>query len=213
MWGDTRDDPSRLRYHIYYTTSEDGGKTWGFELEDLGLKERDARVSDFASNPNHAFPGGRFLGDYFSIKATEDDVYLVWADARLGEFGGVNQKIAFARRRPVPSPEVFINPPAGPGGQEVTLQGFNFQPDMNIFIRVGGVLVSTQRTNREGRFTAPVFIPISGEGGHGGGRFRRFGQRGHKLLFHGVRLRFHSKATEGDHQGAGSLNWDPTAGL
>ena len=166
MWGDTRDDPSGLRYHIYYTTSEDGGETWGFELEDLGLKERDARVSDFASNPNHAFPGGRFLGDYFSIQATEEDVYMVWADARLGEFGGVNQKIAFARRRPVPSPEVFLNPPAGPGGQEVTLQGFGFQPDMNIFIRVGGVLVSTDRTNQEGRFTAPVFIPISGEGGH-----------------------------------------------
>ena len=166
MWGDTRDDPSNIRYHIYYTSSEDRGRTWGFEFEDLGFREADARVSDFPSNPNKAFPRGRFIGDYFAIKATEEDVYMVWADSRLGEYGGPNQKIGFARRRSVASPDIFLNPSAGPGGQEVTLQGFNFQPDINVFIRVGGVLVSTNRTNSEGRFTSQVFIPISGEGGH-----------------------------------------------
>jgi hypothetical protein len=27
MWGDMRDDPSQIRYHIYYTRSEDQGET------------------------------------------------------------------------------------------------------------------------------------------------------------------------------------------
>ena len=73
MWGDYRDDPNDVGYNIYYSTSEDGGKTWSIN----------SRVSDFPSNPNKAFPGGRFIGDYFAIEATEDDVYMVWADSRL----------------------------------------------------------------------------------------------------------------------------------
>ena len=164
MWGDMRDDPSETRYHIYYTTSGDRGETWGFEDADLGISRKDTRLTDFASNPNKAFPNGLFIGDYFSIAATEDEVYAVWADSRLGEFGAPNQKIAFARRSAIPSAEVFLSPGAGPGGQDVTLQGFNFQPDLNVFIQVGGVIVANQRTNREGRFTARLFMPVTGEG-------------------------------------------------
>jgi hypothetical protein len=48
----------------------------------------------------------------------------------------------------------------------VTLQGFNFQPDINVFIRVGGVIVTSARTNLEGRFSSQVFVPISGQGAH-----------------------------------------------
>ena len=164
MWGDMRDDRAQTRYHIYYTTSEDGGDTWGFESEELNFRSDDARVTDFASNPNKGFPQGRFLGDYFGIAATEDDVYLVWADTRLGEFGGFNQKIGFSRRRAIPSPEIFISPPVGPGGQEITVQGFNLQPDMNVFIQVGDVTVGAKRTNARGRFTARLFMPVSSQG-------------------------------------------------
>ena len=166
MWGDMRDDRADTRYHIYYSRSEDRAETWGFTDEETGFHAQNARVTDFPSNPNKGFPGGLFIGDYFSIKATEEDVYMVWADTRLGEFGPVNQKIGFSRRQAIPSPEIFISPPAGPGGQSVTLQGFNFQPDINLFVQVGGVLVSTERTNDQGRFTTQVFIPISGEGAH-----------------------------------------------
>ena len=35
MWGDMRDDPAETRFHIYYTSSTDGGETWGFEIPDL----------------------------------------------------------------------------------------------------------------------------------------------------------------------------------
>ena len=164
MWGDMRDDPAQTRYHIYYTSSEDQGQTWGFEIEDGGFSVGDTRVSDFSSNPNHGFPFGLFIGDYFSLKATEDDVYMVWADTRLGEFGGTNQKIAFTRQRPVITPDIFVSPPAGPGGQEITVQGFDFQPDMNVFIQLEDVTIATARTDREGRFQTQVFTPVTAEG-------------------------------------------------
>jgi hypothetical protein len=113
-----------------------------------------------------AFPGGRFIGDYFGITATEDDVYMVWADGRLGEFGPANQKIGFARQQGMPAPSIFITPPSGPAGQDLVIQGHNFQPDRTVFIEVAGVIVSTARTQDTGRFTTQIFMPISGEGAH-----------------------------------------------
>ncbi len=156
MWGDMRDDPTELRYHIYYAVSEDQGESFGLN----------ARVTDSSSNPNWGFPGGVFIGDYFSIAATDEDVYLVWSDSRLGEFQGTNQKIAFARQRQVPNPSIFLSPPEGAGGQPVTIQGFNFQGDQNLFIQLSGSIVSTARTSPLGTFTANLFIPIAGEGAH-----------------------------------------------
>ncbi len=164
MWGDTRDNPYQARYHIYYTSSEDQGETFGFVNEELDLTAGDTRVTDFASNPNYAFPSGLFIGDYFSIDATDEDVAMVWADSRLGEFGPMNQKIAFARMEAVASPEIFISPPAGPAGQEVTLQGFDFQPDMGVFVQLGDSTISQLRTDLDGGFTARIFMPITSEG-------------------------------------------------
>ncbi len=156
MWGDMRDDPVETRYHIYYTSSEDGGETW---IEN-------ARVTDFPSNPNYAFPGGAFIGDYFTIASTTDEVYMAWPDARLGEYGPDNQKIAFARKGLMPLPSIFLSPPSGPGGKDITIQGSNFQPDQDVFLEISGAVVSTVRSDPDGRFTARIFIPISGEGAH-----------------------------------------------
>ena len=164
MWGDMRDSPEQARYHVYYTRSEDNGETWGFVDDRLNIRSDDARVTDFPSNPNKGFPGGRFIGDYFSLATGGDEVYLVWPDTRLGEFGPTNQKIGFARRQAIPSPEIFISPPSGPGGQQVTVQGFNLQPDLNVFIQAGGVTIATERTNAGGRFTTTLFMPVSSEG-------------------------------------------------
>jgi hypothetical protein len=164
MWGDTRDSPNQARYHIYYTSSDDQGETFGFVNEELDLTAGDTRVTDFASNPNYAFPSGLFIGDYFSIDATDEDVAMAWADSRLGEFGPMNQKIAFARMEAVSSPEIFISPPAGPAGQEVTLQGFDFQPDMGVFVQLGDSTISQLRTDLDGGFTARIFMPITSEG-------------------------------------------------
>jgi len=165
MWGDMRDDPSQTRYGIYYTRSDDKGETWGFQDEKLGLVVRDTRVSDFASNPNRGFPNGLFLGDYFSIRAASpDDVYMVWADTRLGEYGAPNQKIAFARRAAVPGPEVFLSPSSGPGGQQVTLQGFGYQASMNVYVQLGDSNIATARTDRNGDFSVVLYMPVTSEG-------------------------------------------------
>ncbi len=166
MWGDMRDDPVQTRYHIYYSRSEDQGETWGFELEELDLKVGDTRVTDFPSNPNKGFPSGLFLGDYFAIAASENDAYLVWADTRLGEFGPINQKIGFSRQRAISRPEIFISPDVGAAGETITVQGHGFQPNMDIFLQVGGTNAASGRTDKLGRYTQEIFVPISGEGAH-----------------------------------------------
>lgn len=154
MWGDTRDDISELAYHIYYSVSSDNGKTWEFN----------SRVTDYPSNPNLAFPYGGFLGDYFSMKVSSTDVYMVWADSRLGEVMGANQKIAFARQKAMPTPQLFLSPPSGPAGRDIIVQGSNFQPDSEIFISLGGVLISTGFTDASGNFMQTIYAPVAGEG-------------------------------------------------
>ncbi|MCB0188090.1 MAG: IPT/TIG domain-containing protein, partial [Caldilineaceae bacterium] len=98
--------------------------------------------------------------------ATDEEAYMVWADGRLAEFGGTNQKIGFARKQQVSQPEIFLSPNAGPGGETITVQGHGFQPDLEYYLLVSGSTVATGRSNAEGRITASVFIPISGEGPH-----------------------------------------------
>ena len=164
MWGDMREDPEEARYHIYYTRSSDQGETFGFENPDIGLNVPDTRVTDFPSNSLRGFPGGRFLGDYFSLTANEDDVYMVWADTRLGEFGGPNQQIGFARETQIEPPSLFLNPPSGVAGRDVAIQGLNFQPNANISIDVGGVPLINLRTDEKGQFTTNVYMPVTGEG-------------------------------------------------
>jgi hypothetical protein len=164
MWGDMRDDPDEVRYHIYYSRSQNQGETWGFENAELGLNTPDTRVTDFPSNSLKGFPGGRFLGDYFSLAASEEDVYLVWADTRLGEFGGPNQQIGFARQQAIAPPSLFLNPPSGDAGRDVAIQGFGFQPDSNITIDVGGITVTNLRSNEKGEFQTNIYMPVTGEG-------------------------------------------------
>lgn len=166
MWGDMRDDPVGTRYHIYYSSSEDQGETWGFENKELDLQVPDTRVTDFPTNPNKAFPSGAFIGDYFAITATDKDAYMVWPDGRLGEYGSINQKIGFARQRAMPAPTIFLSPDTGPGGETITVQGHGFQPNLTYYLQVGGSTVSAGRTSDDGVITANVFVPISGEGAH-----------------------------------------------
>lgn len=154
-WGDMRDDPTQLSYYVYYSSSEDKGKTWKFN----------SRVSDYPSNPKYGFPRGRYIGDYFHIKApTEEKVYITWADSRLGRVMGINQKIAFARKEPMPSPSIFVSPSSGPAGRDVIVQGHHFQPDSEIFVEIGGAVMATTRTADDGTFSLRLFVPISSEG-------------------------------------------------
>ncbi|MGI8477360.1 MAG: sialidase family protein, partial [Thermomicrobiales bacterium] len=164
MWADMRDDPQEVRYNIYYSRSEDQGKTWGFSIPGQNFTAPDTRVSDFASNSLRGFPRGAFIGDYFSLAATDGEVYMVWADTRLGEFGGANQQIAFARQKAIKPPSLFLNPPAGAAGRTVDIQGFGFQPVSDIQLLVSGVIVANQRTNEKGEFQSSIYMPLTGEG-------------------------------------------------
>ncbi|MGE3798714.1 MAG: hypothetical protein AB7G88_12850, partial [Thermomicrobiales bacterium] len=124
----------------------------------------DTRVTDFPSNPMKGFPGGRFIGDYFGIAATDEEVYMVWADTRLGEFGGFNQQIGFARKTAIEPPSLFLSPPSGSAGRVVDIQGFNFQPESAITLYVSGVATSFLRTDDAGQFQTSIYMPLTGEG-------------------------------------------------
>jgi len=164
MWGDMRDDPEEARYHVYYTKSEDQGETFGFTLPDQDFTAPDTVVTDFASNSLKGFPQGLFLGDYFAMASTDEDSYLVWPDTRLGEYGGPNQQIAFARQEAMPAPSLFLSPPSGAAGRTVDVQGFGFQPNANVFLQIGGITISNLLTDELGQFTTRVSMPVTGEG-------------------------------------------------
>jgi hypothetical protein len=164
MWGDMRDDPDEVRYHIYYSRSEDQGATFGFSIPEQDFTAPDTRVTDFPSNSLKGFTQGLFIGDYFSIAANEDDVYMVWADTRQGEFFGISQQIGFARQTAIKSPSIFLNPPSGPAGRTVDIQGFDFQPESNIQLLIGGVIVANERSDDVGQFQTRIFMPVTGEG-------------------------------------------------
>lgn len=165
MWGDTRDDPDEIRYNVYFTQSQDKGKTFGFTLPGQNFTAPDSRVSDFPSNSNRVC--GRCapqVGDYWAMASNEKGFYLVWGDTRLGEFGGFNTQIAFARTAAIPSPSLFLNPPSGTAGRIVDIQGHGFQPQSNILLLVSGVVVANPRTNEKGEFTTSIYMPLTGEG-------------------------------------------------
>ncbi|OGC56093.1 hypothetical protein A2797_01845 [candidate division WWE3 bacterium RIFCSPHIGHO2_01_FULL_48_15] len=158
MWGDARDDPAGLKYNIYYSKSDNRGDTWGFDVR--GIHEPDTRVTDFPSNPNKGFPGGRFIGDYFGIAATDSEVYMVWTDTRLGEYGPFNSKIGFSRRRAMQSPSAVLNPSSGPAGKSIAVQAYGFQPDMSVFVQVGSDIAFCGRTSDSGTVECNAVMPF-----------------------------------------------------
>jgi hypothetical protein len=165
MWGDSRDDPDEIRFNVYFTKSDDHGKTFGFTLPDQNFTAPDSRVTDFPSSSNRVCPTcAPEVGDYWAMAANEKDFYLVWGDTRLGEFGGFNTQIAFARQQAIPNPTLFLNPPSGSAGRVVDIQGHGFQPESNILLLVSGVIVANPRTDDKGVFTTSIYMPLTGQG-------------------------------------------------
>ena len=150
-WADRRDDPKDVEYHIYYTKSSDRGEKW----------MENARVTDYPSNPNYGLY--LYIGDYFSIAATDEEVYVSWTDTRLGRPYSPNMKIGFARTRHIPLPSILVSPPSGHAGQEITIIGENFIPNGEVYIRVGDAYLSAVRSDRDGKFQTRIFMPILGE--------------------------------------------------
>ena len=175
IWGDFSDDENEASYHIYYTVSENQGIDWGVEFENNEVKSYSSKVSDYPSNPNFAFPGGLFIGDYFSIQVTDNYVYVVWPDSRLGEYGSPNQKIAFARLRPISNPTILVDPTSGSSGSEIKITGSNFQSDKEFYVQLDNIIISSGKINEDGGFETKLFIPVSGAGSHSINVFDTYG--------------------------------------
>jgi len=156
IFGDRRDDPRDISYHVYYASSEDNGATF----------TPNTRVSDAPSNPFFGFPQGLYIGDYFNLAVSDDDVHVVWTDSRVGTRASINQDILTARLRAVPTPTITVNPQSGAGGTYVAVTGENFAPFRAVDIEIDGVKTASVDTDNLGKFTANLIIPTLTEGDH-----------------------------------------------
>jgi hypothetical protein len=163
MWGDMRNDPHEVHYDIYYSESSDRGSSWRVQ-DERGNETSDVRATDFASNSLVGFAGGRFLGDHFSLIANASDVYLAWADTRLGELETPDQQIGFARIQPLMSPSLRVSPTAGVAGSDVLVEGTGFQPIVPVAIVVGGATLATVISDELGALETTITLPDTAAG-------------------------------------------------
>jgi hypothetical protein len=142
-WGDKRLDPSGVGYDIYYTYSRDGGETFA----------KNIRVTDITVNPMYGLPF--FIGDYFGIAVSADNVYIVWTDSRRGSLAFVpgayrnaalNQDIyiAFIGQRDRPS--ISISPENIESGYSniVAIEGRGFPREARLGISIGSMIVNKE---------------------------------------------------------------------
>jgi len=76
IFGDRRDDPSDLKYNIYYTYSNDFGTSY----------TTNRRLTTIESDPTWNF--GDYVGDYFGLSSTDQFVNAVWTDTRNAAISG-----------------------------------------------------------------------------------------------------------------------------
>jgi len=155
-FGDRRDDSSDVRYSVYYTNSSDRGDSF----------TSNRRVSDTCSNPFFGSSEGSYIGDYFGVAVSGDDVYVAWTDCRAGSRYYVNQDVMFARVRDIPEPRIGISPNVCSIGDSVTILGVNFSRLRDISLKIDGVEVGGARTDENGRFNATLIVPALSEGNH-----------------------------------------------
>jgi hypothetical protein len=142
-WGDKRLDPSGVGYDIYYTYSRDGGETFA----------KNIRVTDITVNPMYGLPF--FIGDYFGIAVSADNVYIVWTDSRRGSLAFVpgayrnaalNQDIyiAFIGQRDRPS--ISISPENIESGYSniVAIESRGFPREARLGISIGSIIVNKE---------------------------------------------------------------------
>ena len=79
---DTRDDPGRIKTHLYYAASSDGGMSWVDETRVTG-----AQSDETASSADL----GNQYGDYNGLVAYRGSAHPVWTDRRNGVPGDMEQ--------------------------------------------------------------------------------------------------------------------------
>ncbi len=142
-WGDKRLDPNDIGYDIYYTYSRDGGQTFA----------RNMRVTDITSNPFLGIPF--FIGDYFGIAVTSDNVYIAWCDSRRGSLttvpgayrnAALNQDIYIAFIGERGSPSIEISPQSVEAGYTNTIEirGGNMPREARLGIAIGPTILARE---------------------------------------------------------------------
>jgi hypothetical protein len=142
-WGDKRLDPGGIGYDIYYTYSKDGGSTFA----------KNIRVTDITVNPMYGLPF--FIGDYFGMAVSDNNVYIVWTDSRRGSLAFVpgayrnaalNQDIyiAFLGQRDQPSISIYPEDIETGYTDMVAIDGKGFPREARLGIAIGPMIVSKE---------------------------------------------------------------------
>ncbi|MCC7021646.1 MAG: exo-alpha-sialidase [Thermomicrobiales bacterium] len=119
VWGDTRDDPSGVRYDILYAESTDNGASWAVTDPRKSVAAPDRRISSQPSNALFAYAGGRFLGDRFALAPAGDDLAIAWValpDTGPREAIALSRKLGEAAGSPTPgngTPTAWGTPGSG----------------------------------------------------------------------------------------------------
>jgi hypothetical protein len=155
-WGDKRLDPSGVGYDIYYTYSRDGGETFA----------KNIRVTDITINPMYGIPF--FIGDYFGIAVSDDNVYIVWTDSRRGSLAFVpgayrnaalNQDIYIAFISGRGSPSIDIAPQSLEAGYSgiIEIRGRGMPREARFGVAVGDMILNKEIiTDQDGSFRAYI---------------------------------------------------------
>jgi len=138
IWGDQRLDPVGLGYDIFYATATNHGSTIS----------ANTRVTDVGTDPLVTIG---FVGDYFNMAVSGNQVYPVWTDGRRGvrtigrETLIGETDIYTARLGPRDTPSIMIGAgaPAGYFGQ-VTVSGSGLPREAFFVMRMTGTTLVSQ---------------------------------------------------------------------
>lgn len=166
IWGDRRLDPNDFGYDVFYANSTDGGESFSENL----------RVTDYTNNPMLGML--YFIGDYFNVVATGENVHVVWTDSRRGirNIGGfywlgMDESIYTAKFGPRPKPEMILSPSDIQAGQIpiISITGSNFPREAVFSLYVDSVRLTDLIgvfSDYAGNLNLNITLPASSEGIH-----------------------------------------------
>lgn len=139
IWGDRRTDPAMIGYDVFYAESRDQGATIGPNI----------RVTDVGTDPLYTIG---FIGDYFNLAVSGNQVYPVWTDGRRalrpqGQVILVGETDIYMARlgpRDTPSLSTGTGPAAGYLATPVTVTGSGLPREAFFFMKMDGARVNSE---------------------------------------------------------------------
>ena len=138
IWGDQRLDPVGLGYDIFYAVATNHGATIS----------ANSRATDVGTDPLETIG---FVGDYFNLAVSGNQVYPVWTDGRRGVrtigretlVGETDVYVARLGPRDTPSITLGSSAPAGYGAP-VTISGSGLPREAFFVMRMSGTGLVSQ---------------------------------------------------------------------